>query len=69
MSQNRPPRKQREYTHKPDYKIRPGFTDDELAEFHVFLERFDTNPGKFTRKVILENIRKRTIELGKGEVL
>lgn len=58
MSQSIPPRHQPARPRKPDYKIRPGFSNEELAEFHHFLQKFDMDPGKFTRRTLLAEVRK-----------
>jgi len=55
MSQNIPPRHERKK--KPDYKIRPGFTQEEFESFQDFCIKNDIQPGWFTRRTLLLAIK------------
>lgn len=67
MSENIPPKKSPK---KPDFKIRPGFTDEEKKDFKDYLLKHGYGPGggSFTRRVLLEAIGKKNTDIVEGEL-
>jgi hypothetical protein len=51
---------------KPDFKIRPGFTEDELRDYQDHLVKTGAESGSFARRALLEAIGKTPADIDGG---